>query len=456
MWNFPGVHPVNLSRDNRKRMNQLAISVNNKIKEVINKNHADKIVFVDYDPYVVLLQGRFCEPAIIEPEPSRPGLLFYNRGTTDVEESDTGDGTEDSWGHTELKRAPEDVPKESFEGSIAVRFEEALENHPDWQLTGDFTGAPLAQVVSSNSSSVQTSDVADIVSSLLPATFKRIFHPRPFLHGLIAQLVLWHIQNERAETLGLGRAPQRSGAVQPENAKCNSKPRDRPRELVCMETDWRAPMDKTSDGSASARDAIKEFCKKRNGQTAEKGTENEHIYDRWDISGWGVTKRQSLWLRASSGPYSQCPKGTIEEKDCVSVMTDSLASCDNDSGYTYGYTVQGNNCMEYSIATSPSVHEGDPPWAAEPVKKYPPPETLMADMYLASGKHQIDCHTARGGQWNWDDANAAIDSYCNNDQKNGGHSEGFTVKKGSLTISASIGDRQRFPNIPYKDPEWCA
>jgi hypothetical protein len=29
-------------------MNQLAISVNNKIKEVINKNHADKIVFVDY------------------------------------------------------------------------------------------------------------------------------------------------------------------------------------------------------------------------------------------------------------------------------------------------------------------------------------------------------------------------------------------------------------------------
>ncbi|CAO2647109.1 Nn.00g080310.m01.CDS01 [Neocucurbitaria sp. VM-36] len=449
MWDFPGAHAVHLTRENRKRMNDLAKRVNDKIREVIKKKHAHKIVFIDYDPYVVLLQGRFCEPAILEPEPSRPGLLFYNRGTIDEE-----DNEQDQWGHTELKRAPEDVPKQSFEGSIAVKFEETMREHPDWKMTGDFSEISMLDAHNNTVDGVKTTDVADIVSSLLPDTFKRIFHPRAFLHNLIAQLVLWNIRNERAKILGIGSLPQRSGAVKPENLTCKPRPKDRPRDLVCKETDWRAPKERTDDGSTSVASAIKDFCKKRNGQTAEKG-KTEHIYDRWDISGWGVTKRQSLWLRASTGPFSQCSKGTIEEKDCVSVLTDSMNSCDSKSDFTYGFRAQGGNCMEYAVETSASVHEGDPPWA-EHVKKYPPPETLMADMYIASGVHQVDCFVNRGGEkWSWDDANAAINQYCNNNLKNGGHSKAFKVKRGGLQISASVPDLEHFPGTPFRDTAWC-
>lgn len=446
MWDFPFAHAVRLRRENRKRMNGLAIAVN-KIKEVIQKNHADKIVFVDYDPYVTLLQGRFCEPAITEPEPSRPGLLFYNRGTTDAEDPDQ----QDVWGHTELKRSPEDMPKQSFEGSMAVKFEDTLREHPKWKLTGDFSPAAAVTSFHSNTTGVQTADVADIVSSFLPDTFKRIFHLRPFLHSLIAQLVIWKVQNERAASLGRGRSPQRNSSVRPENLSCDIA-KTRPRGLVCKETDWRAPKEKTDDGSTSVTSAIKEFCKKRNGQTAEEGTSNEHIYDRWDISGWGVTKRQSLWLRASSGPFSQCPKGTIEERDCVSVMADSLHSCDIGSDFTFGFKVQGNNCMEYAVETSASVHEGDPPWA-EHVKKFPPPETLMSDMYIASGVHQIDCYSNRGGKWNWEDANAAIDRYCNNDLKNGGDT--LPAKQGGVAVYASVPYQTRRVPAPYPEFEWC-
>ncbi|KAF1849905.1 SGNH hydrolase [Cucurbitaria berberidis CBS 394.84] len=449
MWDFPGVHLVKLTKANRKRMNELAVRVNNKIKEVIEKNHSDKIIFVDIDPYVIILGGRFCEAGIKEPDIDRPGLLFYNRGTVDVENS-----AEDPWSRTELKRGPDEMPKQSFEGSIAIKFEEALRQHPDWKLVADFSKASVAVPRNNTADELKTADIADTISSLLPDTFKRIFHPRPFLHNLMAQLILWHIKNERAELLGFGRMRQRASPIKPENASCNQKsPHDRPRDLVCKETDWRVPKEKTDDGSTSVMDAIKQFCKNRNGETAEKGTDHEHIYDRWDISGWGVTKRQSLWLRASSGPFSQCPKGQLVEKDCVAVLTGGLNDCDKGSNYTFGYRAQGENCMEYAIETSPSVHEGDPPWA-EHVKKYPPPETLMADMYIASKQHQVDCYKARGLTWNWNDANAAIDEYCNNNLKNGGHSKPFLVKKGTLTLSASV-DFDLAGGSPYKDKAWC-
>jgi hypothetical protein len=445
MWGGVDLQPVNLTKDNRKRMNQLAIGVNNKIKEVIQKNHAKRIVFVDIDPYVTILQGRFCEPSIVEPDANRPGLLFYNRGTVD-----DLFGDEDEWSRMELKRAPEDVPKDSFEGSIAAKFEETMRQHPDWRMTAGVFKVSVEDIHNATVDRPHIAGVADMVSSFLPDTFKRIFHPRPFLHSLMAQLIVWHIQNERADALGLGRAPQRAGHLEPENASCKLKQRSR--DLVCRKGDWRVPKEKTTDGSTSVRDAIKQFCKNRNGALAEKGTNHEHIYDRWDISGWGVTKRQSLWLRASSGPFSQCPKGTLEEKDCVAVLTGGLQKCDQNSDYTFGYQAQGDNCMEYSVETSASVHEGDPPWA-EHVKKYPPPETLMADLYVASGKHKIDCFTNRGSKWNWDDANAAIDQYCNNDLKYGGLLGNFRVQKNGISIGAYVD--WTIKNTPYKNPSWC-
>jgi hypothetical protein len=106
-------------------MNELVVRVNNKIKEVIHQNHANKIVFVDIDAYVGLLQGRFCESGIKEPAANRPGLLFYNQLTSG--------GPNDPWAKAELKRSPQEVSNISFEGKIARMFEDTLSEHPDWK-----------------------------------------------------------------------------------------------------------------------------------------------------------------------------------------------------------------------------------------------------------------------------------------------------------------------------------
>jgi len=439
-------------------MNDLVIAVNNKIKDIIRKGHAGKIEFVNIDPYVRLLQGRFCERGIVEPADKRPGLLFYNFGTSD--------GKDDYWLKTELKRAPEEISNVTFEAQIASKFEQALKEHPDWRPKSD--GIAVSVASSDDSSKVKAAAgggfLSDTITSFLPDTFKRIFHPRPYLHRVIASLVLAHIVNDRAQALGQPRTPLWVRTPKLSGDACKTKPGSRtnnpPRGLVCDKTEWRAPKEQTADGSTSVVAAIKDFCRKRNGQTPEKRTDHEHIYDRWDISGWGVTKRQSLWLRASSGPFSQCPKGTIEEKDCVTVLTDGLYACDSGADYTQGLTAQGNNCIEYAVKTSASVHEGDPPWA-EHVRKYPPPETLMADaMQIASKKHQIDCYTGRGGKnyqkWNWDDANAAIDQYCNNNLDYGGHTKEFSVKRPGLVLSASVRDARQNKQSPYSQKEWCA
>jgi hypothetical protein len=76
-------NPTKLRKEYRQQMNDLVIGINNKIREVISEGHNDKIRFVNIDPYVGVLQRRFCESGINEPAANRQGLLFYNQFTLD-------------------------------------------------------------------------------------------------------------------------------------------------------------------------------------------------------------------------------------------------------------------------------------------------------------------------------------------------------------------------------------
>jgi hypothetical protein len=110
-WKVPShfiSKPTKLKKEYRQTMNEPVNRINNKIKEVIQSSHAGKVRFVNIDPYVGILQGRFCEPGIVDPAANRQGLLFYNQ--------ETNDGTGDPWAKTELKRAPTEVSNISFEG----------------------------------------------------------------------------------------------------------------------------------------------------------------------------------------------------------------------------------------------------------------------------------------------------------------------------------------------------
>jgi len=230
-----------------------------------------------------------------------------------------------------------------------------------------------------------------------------------------------------------------------------------PRGLKCLEKEWMAPKDSTTDGSTPVKIAIHDFCKKRNGQKIE--TRGDHIYDRWDVSGLGITKRESLWLSATTGPFDQCNQGTIEEKDCIAVLTSAMNACDKDKPLTTGALAQGAGCIEYAIDISPSIHEGDPPWHQH-VKKFPPPETVRSDMKPASlVDSQIVCSKEKGSQWSAEDADAAIEAYCGNDWAWSDGYEPFTVK-GNIRISASWtngAEKKRGYAGPYKpeDKEFC-
>jgi hypothetical protein len=234
------------------------------------------------------------------------------------------------------------------------------------------------------------------------------------------------------------------------------------RGLECLGNEFGAPKTKTNtlDGSLSVESAIVEFCKNRKDQTVQKG---DAIYDRWDITGWGVPKRQSFWLSAIPGPFDQCKEGTIIETDCVMVLTTAMKSCDLDSPFTYGIKGQGEGCIEYSIQISASIHEGDPPWAGGPVIKFPPPETIRSDLEPASlNGPQIVCSNEEVEKaFTEDDVKVVIEEHCGNDLPFGDPRlplGGFehTTDKGSLKIATGLQERDGYLG-PYKseDRDYC-
>ncbi|KAF2832410.1 hypothetical protein CC86DRAFT_401175 [Ophiobolus disseminans] len=174
-----------------------------------------------------------------------------------------------------------------------------------------------------------------------------------------------------------------------------------------------APKDSTADGSTPVKVAIQDFCKNRNGQKI--ATRGDRIYDRWDVSGLSIMKRGSFWLSATTSPSEEYSQGAIEEKDCVAVLSGAMKSCDKDRPDTSGALAKGTGCIEYAIDISSSVHNGDPPWHQH-VKKFPPPENIRSDLApAASVDSQIVCGKERGSQWTAEDADAAIEAHCGND-----------------------------------------
>jgi hypothetical protein len=240
------------------------------------------------------------------------------------------------------------------------------------------------------------------------------------------------------------------------NAK-QDNPGSEPRGLKCLQKEWTASKETTTDGSTPVKAAIEEFCKNHNGQKIEK--RGDRIYDRWDVSGLGILKRSSVWLSATTGPFNQCDKGTIEDKDCIAVLSSAMNSCDKDQLYTAGVLAQGEGCIEYAIEVSSSIHEGDPPWDQH-VKSFPPPETVRSDISPASlVDSQIVCSKERGSTWSTEDAEAAIEEYCGNDLA---WSDGYSPMstRGAIKIAASWTnglEKQRGYSGPYKaeDKDYC-
>jgi hypothetical protein len=71
----------------RQVYNDLIDVVNVRIEEAAERA-GSQVTFVNYDPYFGLCKGRICEEGVFEPNAHRVRLLFFERGSTDMDVRD--------------------------------------------------------------------------------------------------------------------------------------------------------------------------------------------------------------------------------------------------------------------------------------------------------------------------------------------------------------------------------
>ena len=178
-------------------MNNLVTDMNNIIRTAV-QNEASQVVFIDWSPYAVELEGRFCEARDPETVQNRYGLLFYNWYTDD---NSAPELSPSSNAPPALARSGVPLLNGSFEWKIDqfVRQAQAatpnLQPNTPWQPLSTFNGATASTVnIPPNNQEVGVTS-----GSITPDSSSRIFHPRPSAHQLIANLIIYHIAARRAE-----------------------------------------------------------------------------------------------------------------------------------------------------------------------------------------------------------------------------------------------------------------
>jgi len=206
-----------LTKDRRQKMNQLVDNVNAKILAAVQAA-GEQVVFVNYDPYVTFFNGRYCENGVNEPDGSRLGLFFYESFTVDPGED-----------NSIMKRSAPEVGVGTFGGDIVSNVNDMTKKKPDWtyanpggakdQTIGMNTSDGIINPIPQNSKSCGTGQLAHycegdtedqlgLLQAGLPITWLRVFHPRPSLHALIANLILYLMAQRRAAFLNTPAGPE--------------------------------------------------------------------------------------------------------------------------------------------------------------------------------------------------------------------------------------------------------
>ncbi|KZF21133.1 SGNH hydrolase [Xylona heveae TC161] len=232
-----------LTLENRQKLNSLVNLTNSKIEAAVNRA-ADSVDFVSVDKSYGEAHGRFCEAEYPEPEPDRPGLLLY--------ESDTED-PKSKYARFANILQPEAtgsdlVMADTFEGQIEALYQSYLAQQPNatshpkiglppgslinmttnikFSLPSNLaTTVTVSRKSASHSNDTiaknvtQPTNSADFVeilqhfnattdqknrlylSAFLPDCLKRIFHPRPRGHQMMADAVIYHMTVRNANKL---------------------------------------------------------------------------------------------------------------------------------------------------------------------------------------------------------------------------------------------------------------
>ncbi|KAL6229677.1 SGNH hydrolase-type esterase domain-containing protein [Aspergillus navahoensis] len=204
-----------LTKDHRKRMNDLVDAVNAKLADAAERA-GPNVRFINYDQYFGEFNGRYCAPGVDESVGSdsntRSRLMFYELSTLDP------------FGTEPWKR---DLQDQEVVGTFAgyqnilaqitlLLDQEAKLVHEDKVET---TPQPLTGA--GDVPTVDPKGIPDIVAGMidsipedfkvpgfLPDGYGRVFHPQILGHEIIANLVLYNMMNDNARRQGKPDAPE--------------------------------------------------------------------------------------------------------------------------------------------------------------------------------------------------------------------------------------------------------
>ncbi|KAH7050299.1 SGNH hydrolase-type esterase domain-containing protein [Macrophomina phaseolina] len=212
---YNGKSKQRLTQARRARMNELTVAVNHAIRDAVSRA-GDGFVFVDYDQYYEMLGGRFCEPGVKEPAANRFGLLFYEWDTEDgalvlpstkrdlasaleVEASEL----ENVFQARDLDATTSDLEARQTSGGSgggnATSFEDEIAN---WIVQAKSENSTLEVSLPDHSGAdpAYRGRASLSVSDFVSDGIKRVFHPRPGGHALIANLLIWHLASQQANS----------------------------------------------------------------------------------------------------------------------------------------------------------------------------------------------------------------------------------------------------------------
>lgn len=241
-----------LTTERRTLMNELTSATNAAIEDAV-KRAGDSFEYVGYDQYFSVLQGRFCEAGVKEPQGDRDGLLFFQWASTDNTSRLLPRGMDESalFGADPMvaRMSEPNLEKNNLlslltatskrkEGLLSL-FKRDLNpigylaplitrGHESVQPRQDRGGASAPGVNETFQGSIEAyitetqaqnntlvvslpdGSAADpafrgrsglSVSDFVSDDIKRVFHPQPGGHAVIANLVLWRVIEDNAASI---------------------------------------------------------------------------------------------------------------------------------------------------------------------------------------------------------------------------------------------------------------
>lgn len=207
-------------------MNDLVDGMNNALASAVQRA-GSRVHFVNYDQYVEMTNGQYCEPGVDESKgrgANRPDLFFYEMRSEEDEPTrpdnienvkrDEGEVTPANGTVGAIYSAWMEATLEASDMEIELNADNANEELIEWveeeksnvansepmakiQLTSG-TSANLTAVATSGVPKMRTKEEDEKKSSVSPNSMARVFHPTRGGHEMIANLILYNMEAVRA------------------------------------------------------------------------------------------------------------------------------------------------------------------------------------------------------------------------------------------------------------------